>query len=64
MSDDPAVQMYEAQAELAETKERLEVIQKENNELRDLMGSYLIVIGGRTTIGRNYLNSVWILDTK
>ena len=34
MSDDPVFEMYEAQAELAEIKEKLERVQKENEELK------------------------------
>ena len=35
MSDDLALQMYEAQAELVETRQELERIRRENDELRN-----------------------------
>ena len=47
MSNDPVLNMYETQAELAEMKEEIKEIQKQNNELNQMTFNNLMKIGER-----------------
>ena len=48
MSDDPTFKMYEVQAELVETRQELERIRRENDELKNQMTANNLMKMGQT----------------